>query len=98
VELPELQKVWSDLQEKRDDIVFLAVNIGDEAEVINQYWKEEGFTIAPVMQDAAGSVSTAFGVQAYPTNYVIGKDGKIAFRCVGYEEEAILKSLGLEEF
>ena len=30
MELPELQKVWSDLQEKRDDIIFLAVNIGDE--------------------------------------------------------------------
>lgn len=35
------------------------------------------------------AVSEAFGVQAYPTNYLIGPDGKILWRGVGWNEQAL---------
>ena len=28
-----------------------------------------------------------YGVQAYPTNYVIDSDGKVVFRCVGFDPD-----------
>ena len=37
------------------------------------------------------AVSEAFGVMAYPTNYVIGPDGKVAYRDVGWDEAAVKK-------
>ena len=39
------------------------------------------------------AVGSAYGVQAYPTNYLIGPDGKVLWRGVGFNEEAIRKAL-----
>ena len=38
-------------------------------------------------------MSTAFGVVAYPTNYLIGPDGKIVFRATGFDETALRAAL-----
>lgn len=70
------------------------MDIGDEKSVIEKYWAEKGFTMRPVRQQES-AVSDAFGVMAYPTNYVIGPDGKIAWRGVGWSEEAVRSALGL---
>ncbi len=88
--MPELQDLWSEVSEQRDDVVFLCVNIGDEKDVINEWWEKDGFTMAAVRQDGS-AVSEAFGVMAYPTNYVIGPDGKVAYRDVGWDEAAVKK-------
>ena len=92
--MPQLQALWSEVQEKRDDVVFLCVNIGDEKDVIQSWWDEAKFTLKAVRQEGS-DVSDAFGVQLYPTNYLIGADGKIAWRAVGYDEAAIRKYLEL---
>jgi len=92
--MPQLQTLWSEVQEKRDDVVFLCVNIGDEKDVIQGWWDEAKFTLNAVRQEGS-VVSDAFGVQLYPTNYLIGADGKIAWRAVGYDEAAIRKYLEL---
>jgi hypothetical protein len=34
-----------------------------------------------------------YGVQAYPTNYVIDSTGKVVFRCVGFDPEGIKAAL-----
>jgi hypothetical protein len=54
------------------------------------------------MEDVDGkhhNVSGKYGVNAYPTNYVVGPDGKVAYRGVGFNEAAIrdaLKKLGVQ--
>ena len=45
------------------------------------------------MRQTGDAVSRAFGVQAYPTNYVVGPDGKVLYRGVDYDEEALRKAL-----
>ena len=70
----------------------LCVNIGDDAETIEGYWKKEGFTLRAVRQEE-DAVSRAFGVSVYPTNYVVGPDGKVRWRGVGWNEEAVRKHL-----
>jgi len=73
-------------------VLFLNVNIGDEKSVIEQYWADKAFTMRPVRQKG-DAVSTAFGVQYYPTNYLIGPDGKILWRGVGWNEAALRAAL-----
>jgi hypothetical protein len=38
-------------------------------------------------------ISEKYGVQGYPTNYVIGPGGKVAYRSVGFDEAGIRKAL-----
>ncbi len=70
----------------------LAVNMRDTAEKVRKYFEKSGFTFKPVMQKA-DEVSRQYGVRAYPTNYVIGADGKIVHRSVSYDEDALKAAL-----
>ena len=45
------------------------------------------------------AVFKQYGVQAFPTNYVLDQDGKVVWRGVGYDETAIraaLEKLGVK--
>jgi len=74
-------------------VQFLAVNFGDSPETIRAYFEKERFTFTPVRQDG-DDVSSAFGVQSYPTNYVLGPDGRVAWRAVAFDEAALRVALG----
>ncbi len=82
----------------RDDVVILAVNGGqDTAEVAQKYWDKSGFDF-PAVMDLDGQkadIAKALGVMAFPTNLVIGPDGKVRFASVGFNEPVIRKYLGL---
>ncbi len=71
------------------------MNIGDSKEQVAEYWGDEGFNMPVGLQDRGGSVSRTFGVNVYPTNFVLGPDGKVIWRGVGWDEEAVRKALGL---
>jgi peroxiredoxin len=86
--MPQLQELWSEIQAKRDDVVFLCVNNGDSAEVINEWWSKDGFTMQAVQQQDA-KVSKAFQVRYYPTNYLIDADGKVLYRKVMFDRAAL---------
>ena len=89
-EMPQLQSLWSEVSSQRTDVAFLAINRGDEKEQIEYWWTNSEFTLQPVRQDDE-DVSEAFGVKAYPTNYVVGPDGHVIYRGVGYDQEAQAK-------
>ena len=92
--MPHLSDLWSEVSSQRKDVAFLSVNIGDSPQVIAAWWQSGRFTQLPVMQEG-DSVSRAFGVSAYPTNYVIGPDGRVQWRGIGYDEAALRKAFGL---
>ena len=71
----------------------IAVNQGDPKETINKYVKENSFTFKIGMPPQGYGIFNDYGVQAYPTNYVIDSKGKVVFRCVGFDEEGIKKAL-----
>jgi hypothetical protein len=70
----------------------VAVNFGDQAETIAAYFAKEKLALTPARQEK-GEVSEAFGVRTYPTTYLIGADGKVAWRMVGLDEEALRAAL-----
>ena len=78
----------------------ISVNQGDSPKVINDYVKQGKFNF-PIAMNAKGGpdVAKLYGVQAYPTNYIIGRDGKVVARFVGFDEAGMkneLKKLGFK--
>jgi len=101
--LPHLQKLYAELKDKGLELI--AINSGDPEETINKYAKESGFTFKIGMGEKPASdgknyqVPTLYGVQAYPTNYVLDGEGKVIFRSVGFNEEGLrgaLEKLGVK--
>ena len=74
---------------KNKNLELVAINLGDSNEVINKYVKEGGFSFPIVKGESSqtGSVFEKYGVQAFPTNYVLDSEGKVVFRAVGFNEE-----------
>ena len=88
--MPRLQQL-AEAYAKRD-VVVLALNTGDPVERIRGYWEKEKFTLK-VLREKDREISAAFGVEAYPTNYVIGPDRKIVARTVAYIERTLKEAL-----
>lgn len=73
----------------------VALNGSDSADVIKKYVKENNFTFLIGMKGMGDNydASTQYRVEAYPTNYLLDSTGKIVFRTVGFDEEAIRAAL-----
>jgi hypothetical protein len=39
------------------------------------------------------ALAKAYGVQAYPTNYLVGADGKILWRSLGFDETGLRQAV-----
>ncbi len=79
---------------KDQGFVVLSVNSGaDDETVIKDYWKQGGFTFDTLLSRGDAALPSIYGVSAYPTNYLVGKDGKILWRGVGFDEEGLKASL-----
>lgn len=81
----------------------MTINSGDSKDVIQKWFQERKFTLPVGMAGDEDSpdygVVEKFGVQAYPTNYVLDGEGRVVWRDVGFSEEAIraaLEKLGVK--
>lgn len=77
-EIPALEAISEGLDE---DEVLLTVVASDDAEEVRAFVKERGLTYPIVL--AGDGVLGAYGVSAFPTNFVIDPEGRIAHRSVG---------------
>ena len=77
------------------------MNETDSVEEVQDYIRMSGFTF-PVVTRGPGekrALGKAYKVSAYPANYLIGPDGKVLWRSIGFDERAVrqaLKDVGLE--
>jgi hypothetical protein len=71
------------------------VNANDPEDTIQKYIQEGNFTFKIVMggQGENYTVGKAYGVMAYPTNYLVGPDGKVLWRSVGFDEAGLRAAL-----
>ncbi len=81
----------------------IAVNHSDSHQTVNKYVKENGFSFIIGMGGDEGGANygifSQYGVQAYPTNYVLDPDGKVVWRGLGFDEPQIrfaLEKLGVK--
>jgi outer membrane lipoprotein-sorting protein/peroxiredoxin len=89
-ELRRIEKLRASYEPR--GVVIIAVNFGDAPDVIRTYFEKESFGFMPALQKAK-EMTNAYGVQAYPTNYVLGADRRVVMRSVGFDEPAVRKAL-----
>lgn len=79
-EMPEFEKFY--VAHKNQDVILVAVDVGEEKEAVAQFIRQLGLTM-PVVLDPGDQVSELFKVRGLPTTVVIGKDEKILLHRVG---------------
>ena len=89
-ELPELNKMRTRLHGKGFDV--LSVNVMDSPEDAAKFWTYNRLKI-PLALNGSQIAAEKYRVTAVPANYVIGHNGKILARYVGYDEAGIRKTL-----
>ena len=73
----------------------MAVNAFDSEMQVKKYIMEGKFTFQIVLggEGEKYTLGKAYGVQAYPTNYLVDPEGKIVWRSVGFDENGLKDAL-----
>ena len=80
--MPDIQKIYDSYKENEDDsLVVLGVaspGQGRETnkEGITDFLEENGYTY-PVLMDTTGELFYSYGIQAFPTTFMIDRDGNV---------------------
>ena len=88
--LPHTTKIAKQYADK--GVTVLAVNVWDKPDAFQAWLPKHPeystlhFAIDPSKDDAKGIATGLYGVSGIPTQYIIGKDGRVIKSIVGYEE------------
>lgn len=98
-EMPDIQKLYEEYSAQGEDaeVVILGIagpGIGQEgsAEEVADFMEENGYTY-PVLMDASGEMFTRYGISAFPTTFMIDKDGNVYGYVPGQMTEDIMRSI-----
>lgn len=80
-EMPAMEKLWNKYKDKSFVIIAISADRGSP-EVVRRFIEEQGVSY-PVLLDPTGKVRNQYEVVAFPTTYIIGRDGRITGRIVG---------------
>jgi thiol-disulfide isomerase/thioredoxin len=75
--MPHLQKMHQELSTK--GLVILGLDVGEDAEEVSEFANKQSYTF-PLLLGAEPGVSAKYYVEAYPTTFVIDRNGRITFR------------------
>ena len=93
MEMPDIQQVYEDYGYNEEDLIVLGIaapNISGEGtiEEITDFLEENGYTF-PVVMDEEGLYFYLYGIRAYPTTFMIDKDGNV----FGYAQGALTREI-----
>jgi thiol-disulfide isomerase/thioredoxin len=88
--MPVLEKI--SIEFKDSDLVILGVDSGEDREVVERFLKKTPFGYPAVLSGESG-ILESYGVTAYPTFILIGRDGKIIANDVGFSGEDQLRQM-----
>ncbi|MDE7015428.1 MAG: redoxin family protein [Kineothrix sp.] len=96
-EMPEIQEIYEEYGENNSDVIILGIaspEVGREgsAEDIAAFLSENNYTY-PVVMDTDGIMSYYYGISAYPTTFMIDKDGNVYGYVPGQITKDIMKSI-----
>ena len=90
-QMPKLQELSDKFAEK--GLIVLGVDLGEKREAVKSFLKAKGIKF-PVIVDADGDGPVAlYQVLSFPTNVIVGTDGKIVEIIQGFDEAEIRKAL-----
>lgn len=79
-EIPSMERAWQAM--KGDGAVMLALHVGGDADQIWTFLADMNVTF-PVLIDASGATSRAWGTVGLPTTYVVDRKGRRVARAIG---------------
>lgn len=74
-EMPDVESIYKEYGENKKDVVILGVNSEKENEV-KKFLKDKGYTF-PTLIDENSEVMRKYFIQAFPTSFVIDKEGNV---------------------
>lgn len=74
-EMPDVENIYKEYGENKKDVVILGVNSEKENEV-KKFLKDKGYTF-PTVIDENSEVMRKYFIQAFPTSFVIDKEGNV---------------------
>ncbi|HBL5354216.1 TPA: redoxin family protein, partial [Clostridioides difficile] len=95
-EMPYIEQLYKDYNKNNDDVVILGVaspNLGREGsrEHVVNFLKEQGYTF-PVVLDEDGALAYQYGINAFPTTFIIDKEGYVTQYIPGAMDKATMAS------
>lgn len=92
-EMPEIQEIYEEYGSNESDVIVLGIaspDMGKEGSAahISAFLEENGYTY-PVVMDTDGIIAYTYGVNAYPTTFMIDSDGNV----FGYVSGQITKDI-----
>ena len=96
-EMPHIEDIYKEYGLNKEDVVILGVaspNLGKEGseEHIKKFLKEEGYTF-PVVMDYNGEFVYKYGISAFPSTFIIDKEGYVTQYVPGGMDKDTMKYL-----
>lgn len=73
-EMPDIQEVFQEYEVEKDQVVFLAIDVGESKDVVEKYINDGGYTFK-VLLDTEQNVAAQYGIRSFPTTIFIDKEG-----------------------
>lgn len=83
-ELPHLQEEVYDKYKDNDSFVLIILGREHKWDEVNKFKTEQGFTM-PFYPDPERAAFSLYAKQNIPRNFIIDKEGKIAYSSIGFE-------------
>ena len=96
-EMPHMEELYNEYNKNQDDVVILGVaspNLGREGNEndIKDFLSEEGYTF-PVVLDNNGAMVYDYGISAFPTTFIIDKEGYITKYIPGAMDKSTMQNV-----
>lgn len=96
-EMPHIEELYKEYKSSDEDVIILGVaipNIGQEGskEDITEFLNSNGYTF-PVVFDNTAEVIEQYGISAFPTTYIIDREGNIKGYIPGAMDKSTMKSI-----
>jgi thiol-disulfide isomerase/thioredoxin len=95
IEMPAMELLWQVFQD--DDFVILAVDVKEERDTVSSFIEKNDYTF-PVLLDSRGKVASMYDLRAYPTSFLIDREGRVVGKAVGAREWASKDSFDLIKY
>ena len=82
-EIPSMNRAWQALEQ--EGIAMLAINMGEDEDTIFIFTADYPADF-PILLDRSGEVTEQWPVKGLPTTFIVGPDGRLAYRAIGSRE------------
>ncbi|MDK2563744.1 cytochrome c biogenesis protein/redoxin [Romboutsia sedimentorum] len=96
-EMPYIEQLYNEYNKNNDDVIILGLaspNLGNEVSQsdIEKFLEDENYTF-PVMFDKDGSLTYQYGINSFPSTFIIDKEGYIKQYVPGAMDKETMKQI-----